>query len=404
MRTPLSDPDLRALRRDLHQHPELSHHEERTAALVDRTLTALGLHTRTGIAGHGITALVEGSHPGPTLLYRADMDALPIQEAEDRPHRSLHPGVMHACGHDVHTTIGLGVASSLAHRRDDLHGRILLVFQPAEEAAPPPGQVIGAERMVDEGVLDHNPVDAAFALHVMPSLPVGAIAGTGGPVWAASDLFDIRIHGRMAHGAYPHESRDPILAAAHLVTALQQVAARNTDPRHPTVLSVCSFHGGDSHNTIPEHVQLRGLLRTLDPDARDIALERLHTIVEHTAAAHDCSATLHLVRGAHLTANHPALEAAVLERIGQAGLATPTLHPPQLGAEDFAAFSRRVPGCYLFLGVRNEERGIVHPIHTPRFDVDEDCLSIGRDAMVDALLHVGRHWNDIAPALELAPR
>ena len=186
-----------------------------------RNLEALrghGFAIEEGVAGHGVVALLEGTHPGPTLLYRADMDALPIEEADDRDYASLNPGVMHACGHDVHTTIGIGVARTLAERRGDVHGRIKFVFQPAEEAAPPPGELIGAEQMVQEGVLEGPDVDAAFALHVMPSLEVGAIGYTGGAVWAASDLFDIHVQGEMAHGAYPHEGRDPILAASAIVT------------------------------------------------------------------------------------------------------------------------------------------------------------------------------------------
>lgn len=397
--SPLLHPDaLVALRRDLHRHPELSHREERTAGVVAEHLGAMGLAPQRGVAGHGVVALVEGKLPGPTLLYRADMDALPIQEVEGRPWGSVHPGVMHACGHDVHTTIGLGVAAALCARRDALHGRVKLVFQPAEEAAPPPDQTIGAERMVDEGVLETPKVDAAFALHVMPGLPVGQIAGTGGGVWAASDLFDIQVQGTMAHGASPQEARDPIVAGAALVLALQQVVARNVDPRHPAVLSVCRFDAGSTHNIIPATARLQGLLRTLDPEARSIALERMEEIVAHVAAAHGCTATLSVVRGAWLTENDPALERRALERIAASGLATVTRFPPQLAAEDFSAFSRRVPGCYLFLGAGNPDRGIVHPIHTPAFDVDEDCIAIGRDAMVDVLLHVAAGWSAAGPA------
>jgi amidohydrolase len=297
--------------------------------------------------------------------------------------------------------VGLGVARAVAARRAELAGRIKFVFQPAEEAAPPPGQAIGAEKMVQEGVLEDPAVDAAFALHVMPLLDVGSIGFTGGPVWAASDLFDIHVTGAMAHGAYPHEGRDPILAAAAIVQALQQIPARVIDAREACVLSVCRVTAGTAYNIIPDTAHLQGLLRTLDENVRDTALETMRRTVEATAAAHGCTASLSTVRGTYLTANHPALERFV-------GASLAAHHPdvafvpfkPQMGAEDFAAFSRRVPGCYLFLGVRNEARGITSMIHTPTFDVDEACLELGVRAMTDALLDAGARWDELAETLE----
>lgn len=406
MNHPLDHDALVAIRRDLHAHPELSHEEARTAAQVVHHLSSLPLSVlREGVAGHGVVGLLEGAHPGPTLLYRADMDALPIREVDGRAYGSTTPGVMHACGHDVHTTVGLGVASRLAAARDALHGRILFVFQPAEEAAPPPGQVIGAEKMVEEGVLREFGVDAAFALHVMPTIDVGTLGWTGGPVWAASDLFDIEVHGAMAHGAYPHEGRDPILAASAIVSALQQVASRLVDTRETVTLSVCRFDSGSAYNIVPDRALLQGLLRTHQPEVRAAAMAAAERIVRHTAEAHDCRATLQWVRGTYQTANDPVLEAFVGEqvrtRVPHVGW---TQAPAQMGAEDFAAFSRRVPSCYLFLGVRNEARGITHMIHTPEFDVDEACLSHGVDAMVEALLAVGASWTTLGPTLAVPPR
>ena len=392
------------IRRDLHRNPELSHRESRTASRIVEVLRELGYEPRTGIAGHGVVVDLEGAHPGPTLLMRADIDALPIQEESEHDYASRNEGVMHACGHDVHTTIGLGVASHLIARRAELHGRVRFVFQPAEEAAPPPGQAIGAERMVQEGVLDAPSVDAAFALHVMPLLDVGRIGFTGGPVWAASELFDIHIRGKMAHGAYPHEGIDPIVAGAQLVQALQTVVSRTVDAREACVLSVCRFDAGTAYNIIPERAHLQGLLRTLDPAVRDLALQRMAEVVRHTAAALGCDAELQTVRGTWLTANCPTLERFAIETIVDRvpGLeATP--FKPQMGAEDFAAFSRRVPGCYLFLGVRNEARGITHMIHTPRFDVDERCLELGTLAMVEALLATGARWGELGPTLQVPP-
>ncbi len=395
MNLPLDSDALVALRRDLHQHPELSHEEARTAGVVQEYLAPLGLDVvRTGVAGHGVVADLVGAHPGPTLLYRADMDALPIQESDDRPYRSQNPGVMHACGHDVHTTVGVGVAAALASRRDELHGTVRFVFQPAEEAAPPPGQTIGAERMVEEGTL--KGVDAAFALHVMPLLDVGHIGYTGGPVWAASDLFDIHVRGGMAHGAYPHEGRDSVLAASHITVALQQVASRFVDTREPVVLSVCRVQSGTAYNIIPDHAHLQGLLRTHNPTVRDEAMAHAERIVRSVAEAGGCEASIEFVRGTYQTANDPGLESWVGEVVQrQVPELAWTPFQPQMGAEDFAAFSRRVPGCYLFLGVRNEARGITHMIHTPGFDVDEACLSHGVRAMTEALLETGREWSDV---------
>ena len=312
----LTNDQLIAIRRDLHRNPELSHDEARTAGVVVGALEDRGFALRTNVAGHGVVATLEGRHPGPTLLYRADMDALPIQEEATHDYGSTNPGVMHACGHDVHTTIGIGVARALATRVDELHGRIRFVFQPAEEAAPPPGQAIGAEKMVQEGVLDSPRVDAAFAMHVMPLLEAGKIGYTGGPVWAASELFDIRVRGRMAHGAYPHEGRDPILAAAAIVQALQQVPSRIVDARHACVLSVCRVTAGTAYNIIPDSAHLQGLLRTLDPGVRKEAMHAARQIVEATAQAHDCEASIEFVRGTHLTANDPALETFVGTTLG----------------------------------------------------------------------------------------
>lgn len=400
----LSESDLIAFRRDLHRNPELSHHESRTAARIADTLRELGFEVRTGVAGHGVVADLVGPHPGPTLLYRADIDALPIEETSEHEYASQNEGVMHACGHDVHTTVGIGVAAAMMQHREQIHGRVRFVFQPAEEAAPPPGQAIGAEKMVQEGVLNEPQVDAAFALHVMPLLEVGKLGFTGGPVWAASELFDIHITGKMAHGAYPHEGVDPIACGAQIVQALQTVVSRNVDARDACVLSVCRFDAGSAYNIIPEKAHLQGLLRTLKPDVRELALSRMKTIVEQIAAACGCSATLQTVRGTYLTANDPVLESFVVESVeqGDSGL-TPTTFLPQMGAEDFAAFSRRVPGAYLFLGVRNEERGIVHMIHTPRFDVDERCIAMGVAAMRDALLAAGSRWDELKDRVSVPP-
>lgn len=383
--------ELVGIRRHLHANPELSFKEHRTASFIEERLQRLGLST-SRCAETGVVALVEGAHPGPTLLFRADIDALPIHELNPVNYRSGEPGVMHACGHDVHTTIGLGLAAMVAANQSSLHGRVKFVFQPAEEASPVDAP-IGAERMVVEGVLDGPKVDAAFAYHVMPALDVGHIGYTGGPVWARSDLIEIELHGTKAHAAYPHEGIDAVVVAAHVITALQTITSRRIDARDACVLSIGKLEAGNSYNIIADSARLTGILRTLSDAVAEQAQTEIGRIVEGVCAAFGARGTLKVTPGARLTANHPALEARVVsllrERVGDAVVA----HPPQLGAEDFASFSRRVPSCYLFIGVRNAERGITHALHTPYFDVDEACLPLAVEAMGHALLNLGKQWS-----------
>lgn len=389
--------NLIKIRRQLHQYPELSHQEENTAAFIVEKLTSLGLKPQTNVAGHGVVALLKGSKPGPTLLYRADMDALPIQEENTHDYKSMKNGVMHACGHDVHITIALGIAQELAKQTEKLCGSIKFVFQPAEEAAPPPGSIIGAEKMVAEGVLFAPKVDAAFALHVMPSLNVGELGFTNGSVWAASDLFDITITGKMTHGAYPHKGADPIYAGAQIVQALQQIPARNVDGREAAVISVCSFQAGSAYNIIPKSAELLGLLRTLKPNIRKLALRRIREISQGIANSANCSANVQLRSGAKLTQNNVKLELvlrSILEKNAHLeNMPKCVTTSPQLGAEDFAAFAQRVPSVYLLLGVCNKKIGIDAMLHTPKFDIDERAIAFGVNAMSLALLTLGETWD-----------
>jgi amidohydrolase len=391
------------IRRTLHRHPELSHNESRTAALVAAKLEAIGLTVRSNIGGHGVIADIVGDKPGPTLLYRADMDALPIQETAGRSYGSQNPGVMHACGHDVHTTIGLGVASRLSNRRAELHGCVRMLFQPAEEAAPPPDKKIGAAAMVEEGALQNPAVDAAFALHVMPTLPVGTLGYSRGPVWAASDLFDIHLHGGMAHGAYPHQGRDTVYVAAQLVQALQQIPSRNVDTTELCVISVGRIQAGTAYNIMPDYVHIQGLIRTHSPSVRQTVLRRFHEVIQGIASAGECTADVNVFVGTKRTANDPVLEAFAVESIRSHGALEPMFTTPQMGAEDFAAISGLVPSAYLLLGVRNESKGIIHMIHTPEFDVDESCLEPGAEAMTHALLDAGKRWASLDGRIEPAP-
>ncbi len=385
------DSDLIALRRTLHQYPELSNHEAETAARVIEALRPLGLPIRDGIAGHGLLVDIEGAHPGPTLAYRADMDALPIQEEGPADYCSRNPGVMHACGHDVHTTIAVGVAHALAARRAELHGRVRIIFQPAEEAAAPPGQVIGAEAMARAGAVDG--IDGIFALHCMPGLEVGRIGYCEQAVWAASDLFWIRLFGATAHGAYPHQGIDAVQMAAATVSGLLAIPNRVADALSPCVVTVGRIQAGTAHNIIAGRAELDGIVRTVEESTRARVLEALHRIVEHTAAAfgghHEIDTTL----SAPAVRNDPRLQSRAVSWLAQhMGTEVVQPHRPQMGAEDFASFSNRVPGCYLLLGVRNETRGIIHDIHTPKFDVDEACIPLAVTHMSGLIAHLGARW------------
>lgn len=383
---------LSALRRDLHTFPELSFKESRTASRLEEELKSLGVpHHR--LAETGVVGLIEGTKPGPTFLFRADIDALPIQELNEVPYRSQNPGVMHACGHDVHATLGVGVARAISRRLDDLHGRVKVVFQPAEEASPQ-DEPIGAERMVVEGVLENPAVDAAFAFHVMPTLEVGKIGYTQGAVWARSDLVEIQVEGMKTHAAYPHEGIDAVVVAAHLVTALQTLISRRTDARDAAVLSIGKLEAGNSYNIIADRANLTGILRTLSDTVADSILKEMAQMVSSLALAFGAKATLVVTPGARLTANNLELEQRVVAVMrDQIGAERLVPHAPQMGAEDFASFSRRVPATYLFLGVRNESRGITHMIHTPHFDVDEACLALGVEAMSEALISLAKEWS-----------
>lgn len=376
--------DLIKIRRHLHANPEPSLQEYETANYIEQQLHSLGLETQR-IAETGVVALIEGEHPGPTLGFRADIDALPIQEKNARSYKSRNAGVMHACGHDVHTTIALGIAEEAIKKRNQLHGKIKLIFQPAEEASPIDSP-IGAEQMVQEGVLENPKIDAMFALHCMPTLDVGKIGYTGGPVWASSDLVEISIEGKKTHAAYPHEGIDATLIASQLVVALQTITSRRIDARQACVLSFGKMESGNTYNVISDHATLTGILRTLSPETEHIAKIEIQRIVSNLCTAFGGKGVVKFTAGARLTENNIVLEQRFVSQLrtllGNEALVP---HLPQLGAEDFSAFSNRVPSCYLFLGVRNEKKGIINMIHTPEFDVDESCIPFATHAISTAL-------------------
>jgi amidohydrolase len=388
-------PRLVEQRRDFHMHPELSNREERTARIVAERLRALGLEdVKTGVGRYGVTALLKGAKPGPVVAVRADMDALPIQETNDVPYKSLVPGVKHACGHDVHTTVELGVAEILSKMRGEMAGTIKFIFQPAEEGAPT-GEEGGARLMIKEGALENPRPAAIFGLHVMPAVEVGQISYNSGPAMASSDHFWITIHGKKVHGAYPHDGVDAVVVAAECVSALQTIRSRRIDTTEPLVITVGIIQGGNRFNIIADEVKLEGTMRTLNDTVRQRAQELMRETLDGVARANGASFDLKFEEGAALTYNEPALveeTLPVMRRIVGAGNVI-TLKP-QMGAEDFAYYQQVIPGFYYFLGVGNRAKGITAQIHTPAFDVDEESLVIGVKVMANVLLdYLDRHPN-----------
>jgi amidohydrolase len=384
---------LVAQRRDFHMHPELSNREERTSRVVAERLRAIGLEDiKTGVGRYGVTALLKGAKPGPVVAVRADMDALPIQEVNDVPYKSLNPGVKHACGHDAHTTIELGVAEILSHMRDEIHGTIKFIFQPAEEGAPA-GEEGGAALMIKEGALENPRPTAIFGLHVMPVIEVGQIAYNSGPAMASSDHFVITIHGKKVHGAYPHDGIDAVVVAAECVMALQTIRSRRVDTTEPLVITVGIIQGGNRFNIIADEVKLEGTVRTLSEDVRKKAQSLMRETLDGITKAYGATFEMKYEEGAAVTYNEPALVEETLPTIrgiiGDKNLISPK---PQMGAEDFSYYQKVVPGFYYFLGVGNRAKGITAQVHTPEFDLDEDSLVIGVKVMSNVLLdYLDRH-------------
>lgn len=364
-------------RRDLHIHPELSNREERTAQIIADRLRALGLTVKTGIARHGVVGVLQGGKPGPLVAWRADIDALPIDETLDVPYRSQNPGVKHACGHDAHTAIGLAAAELLARLRADLPGRVMFIFQPAEEG-PPPGEKGGASLMLDEGLFATDRPEAIFALHAWPLEDAGTIAYKPGPIMAAADRFFVKIRGKQTHGAFPHQGVDAVLAAAQSVVALQTVRSRRTDPIDPLVISVGSIHGGNRFNIIAEEVTLEGTVRTLSPQLHAQIPALMREALNGATASVGASAELQVEQLTPVTSNDSALTGEAVRSLTRIlGADRLVLVPARMGAEDFGYFAEKIPGFYFFLGVGNKARGLQAMIHTPDFDIDEESLLVG---------------------------
>jgi amidohydrolase len=382
------EPKIIAWRRDIHQNPELSNREVRTAKLVADQLRKLGIEVKTGVAKTGVVGLLKGGKPGPVVALRADMDALPVTEESDLPFKSTvkteylgqQVGVMHACGHDAHVAILLGVAEALAGVRDQIPGTIKFIFQPAEEG-PPPGEPGGAPLMVAEGVLENPKPAAIFGLHVISGLPAGMITYRSGPLMASADWLYITVKGKQTHGAWPWSGIDPVVTSAQIVTGLQNIVARQIDvSREPVVVTVATIHGGTRKNIIPDQVEMTGTIRTFDEGMRQDVHARIKHIAESIAGANHAHAEVKVEKAVPVTVNDPALTEKMLptlKRIGGEGGSRP--HQRVMVAEDFSYFQEKIPGLFYFVGVtpKDQDMAAAAPNHSPRFHIDESGLLQG---------------------------
>jgi amidohydrolase len=359
----------RTHRRDFHQHPELGFKEIRTANIVAKELAGLGLEVKTGIGQTGVIGLLEGKTPGGVVLLRFDMDALPIFEENETEYTSINQGVMHACGHDGHTAIGLTVARLLNNHRSELAGTVKLVFQPAEEGLG------GAEAMMADGVLQDPKPDVTLSLHVWNEKPVGWVGIVPGPVMAAADTFHVKITGKGGHGAVPNLVHDPILAASQVVNTLQTIVSRNVSPLKSAVVSVGAIHGGEAFNVIPSVVEMKGTLRTFEVQVRDRVIERFYQLVENICQALECQAEIEIKSITPALVNDPEVTNRV-QRVAKSLLPTDQLdfQTTTMGSEDMAFMQQQIPGCYFFIGSANKEKHLDAAHHHPRFDFDEVIL------------------------------
>ncbi|MBZ0114088.1 MAG: amidohydrolase [Thermoanaerobaculia bacterium] len=361
------------IRRDLHQHPELGLDEHRTSARIQALLDEIDIDYVAGMAQTGVVATLPGPADGRAVALRGDIDALPLQDGKDVSYRSQIAGRMHACGHDVHTTILLGAGRLLKELRHPLSGTVKLLFQPAEET------VGGAKMLVEEGALDDPPVDAIFGLHVDAGIEVGGVGLRYGQRNASSDNLAITIHGRSCHGAYPSGGVDAIVAAAQVISALQTVVSRNVDARHAAVVTIGTIAGGTQRNIVCNRVELVGTVRCLDQRTREITLGRVREVAEGVAAGLGARAEVVIDPSYDPLVNDDVtvdvVRGTATRLLGEEGIFI--VPRANMGVEDFAFYLSKAPGAFYSLGVRNEERGIVHPVHNELFDVDERCLAIG---------------------------
>jgi amidohydrolase len=389
--------ELVARRRDFHMHPELSNREQRTSGIVAEELKKIGFtDIRTGVGKYGVVAVLKGGKPGPVVAVRADMDALPIQEVNDVPYKSQVPNVKHACGHDAHTTVGLGVAKVLYNMREEIPGSVKFIFQPAEEGAPE-GEEGGAPLMIKEGALADPKPQAIFGLHSGPLFEVGTFGVRAGGILASSDTFKIVVKGKQSHGGYPHLGIDSIVVASNIIQELQTIASRRIRPIDPVVVTIGTIHGGSRFNVIAPEVTMEGTLRTLNNDVRDSALAMMQKIVTEVAAANEAQATLTFTKNPNfVTSNEPSLAEETFPIMrAVAGEKNVIMADPQMGAEDFSYYQKQVPGFFYWLGIANKQKGITAGLHTADFDIDEQALDSGVKMMSNIVLdYLERHAKD----------
>ena len=372
---------LIAYRRDFHRNPELSFQEHRTGETVAAHLESLGLKVTRGVAETGVVGVLEGTSQGNTVLVRVDIDALPIQEPQDRPYSSQVDGVMHACGHDGHTAVGMVVAEILSRYKGAMKGQVKFVFQPAEEI------MSGAARMIEEGVMKDPAVDKVLSFHLWSGLPVGQVVSQPGPIFSSADEIRIVIKGKGGHGGMPHLSVDPILISSHVIAALQAVVSREVPPTQAAVLGFGTIHGGTAFNVVSDEVELSGTIRTLDDLVRELMLRRAEEIAISVAAAFRGKAEFHHVRGAPAVVNDAGVASHVAEVAASVlgSESVVTIPPPQVG-DDATFFLREAPGCYFLVGCANAQRGITASHHSAQFDIDEASLPIAAQVLAEATL------------------
>ena len=378
-------PYTQSLRRDFHRHPELGFREVRTGGIVAKELEALGLEVTKGVGKTGVVGLLEGSKPGPTILLRFDMDALPITEETGAEYSSTNPGVMHACGHDGHTAIGLTVAKILNEYRDQLKGSVKFCFQPSEEGTNGE-EVGGALMMMRDGVLENPTVERTLSLHLWNDKPLGWIHVASGPVMAGAELFSVKLTGKGGHGAAPDTTIDPVVTAAHITTALQTIASRNVPPLKPVVVSVTSVHAGTAFNIIPQTAEMNGTIRTFDPEVRKLVLERFEQIVTGIANSMGCESEIIIKQVTAPVVNNEDVAASVLQSAQSVFPKTEIAGHSYLtmGAEDMGYMQEKADGCYFFIGSANNEKMLNYNHHHPKFDFDEEALVSGVALMATA--------------------
>lgn len=376
------------LRRYLHQNPELSNNEFETSKFVVDKLKKLGLELQTGVGGTGVVGLLKGGKPGKTVALRADMDALPINEETGLEFSSNKKNVMHACGHDFHTSILIGAAIVLSQKRESLQGNIKFIFQPAEE------KLIGASQMIRDNVLENPQVDAIMALHCWPDLPTGTIGVKRGEVMAAGDSLDITIKGKQGHAAHPHKAIDPITIASYVITKLQTIVSREIAPVDSVVISIGQINGGNAFNVIPQTVKMSGTVRVLNPEIRDKLPDMINRIVKKTAESMNGEAKVNYNFGSPPLINNDlmvdVLDKSVTQLLGNDNLVY--MNTPSLGSEDFAFYLEKIPGVFFRLGTYNAGHNPQYPLHHPKVLFDEGALEIGISVISDAAFRFLRNF------------